>query len=247
MKTSLRIACALLFSTSGLLAQSPGRYEVGVSYRYQRYNTGFFNTNNIHSEYMQPHGIDLNFRFDIGDPKLRGSFILGWGKLQSANVNYHGLDNIFNDCIDHFQLDATAREQNYLRINPGVEFATERGKVSYGYGVGVYVISSFRGPEVTVYTDIWSHRDSITNDCIEDSSRIEIVTRTAPGKGVHIVGVSAHLFAGYEFFPGITAFTSFGVNPCFSLQEKFVAFAPSASVGVYFRFTRVGGPVRSRQ
>ena len=239
MKTSLRIACAFLLSTCGLMAQSPGRYEVGVSYRYQRYNTGFFNPNSIHSEYMEPHGIDLNFRFDIGDPKLRGTLILGWGKLESAHVDYHGLNNIFNDCIDHFEMDATVRDQNYLRINPGVEFSTERGKVSYGYGVGVYVISSFRGPEVTVYTDIWSHRDPVTDECMEDSSRIDIETRTAPGKAVHIVGVSAHLFAGYEFYPGITAFTSFGVNPCYSLREKFVAVAPNASVGVYFRFTRV--------
>ncbi len=238
MKTSLHIACALLFFTTGLLAQSPGRYEVGLSYRYQRYNTGFFNPTNVHSESMQPHGIDLNFRFDIGDPKLRGTLILGWGKIESAHVDYHGLDNIFNDCIDHFELDATAREQSYLRINPGVEFATERSKVSYGYGVGVYVISSFRGPEVTAYTDIWSHRDPTTDECIEDSSRIDIQTRTAPGKAVHIVGVSAHLFAGYEIYPGITAFSSFGVNPCFSLREKFVAMAPNASVGVYFRFTR---------
>lgn len=236
MKISLRIVCAMLVCSSGLSAQSPGRYEVGVSYRYQRYNTGFFNRNNIHSEYMQPHGIDLNFRFDIGDPKLRGSLILGWGKLESANVDYHGLNNIFNDCIDHFELDATVREQSYLRINPGVEFATGRGKVSYGYGVGVYVISSFRGPEVTVYTDIWSHRDPATDDCIEDSSRIEIVTRTAPGRGAHIVGISSHLFAGYEFYPGMTAFTAFGVNPCFSFRENFIAIAPHASVGVYFRF-----------
>lgn len=238
MKTSLRIACALIMSSSGLLAQSPGRYEIGLSYRYQKYNTGLFNRNSVHAESMQPHGIDLNFRFDIGDPKLRGTLILGWGKLQSAYVDYHGLDNIFDDCIDHFELDATAREQSYLRINPGVEFATEKGKVSYGYGVGVYVISSFRGPEIVTKTDVWSHRDSITNECIEDSSRIEIFTGTTPGKGVHIVGVSAHLFAGYEFHPGITAFTSFGVNPCFSLRENFFAMAPNASVGVYFRFTR---------
>jgi hypothetical protein len=238
MKTSLRIACALLLCTSGLLAQSPGRYEVGLSYRYQRYNTGAFSFTNAHSEYVQPHGIDLNFRFDIGDPKLRGSLILGWGKIESAYVDYHGLDNIFNDCIDHFELDATAREQHYLRINPGVEFATERGKVSYGYGVGVYMISSFRGPEATVYTDIWSHRDSITDECMEDSSRIDIALGTASARPVHIVGISAHLFAGYEFYPGITVFASFGVNPCFSLRENFVAIAPHSSIGVYFRFTR---------
>ncbi len=190
---------------------------------------------------MTPHGIDLNFRFDIGDPKLRGTLIVGWGKLQSAHVDYNGLENIFNECIDHLEVDATAREQNYLRINPGVEFAYERGKVNYGYGVGAYVISSFRGPEVTVHTDIWSHHDSGTGDCIQDSSRIEIVTGTTPGRAVHIVGVSANLFAGYEFYPGITAFTSFGINPCFSFREKFVAIAPNASIGLYFRFTRVSG------
>ena len=187
---------------------------------------------------MQPHGIDLNFRFDIGDPKLRGTFVLGWGKIESAHYDYHGLENIFNDCVDHLEMDFTAREQNYLRINPGVEFFTERGKVSYGFGAGVYLISSFNGPEATVYTDIWSHRDSITDECIEDSSRMEIVTRTAAGKAVHIVGLSANIFAGYEFYPGITAFTSFGINPCYSLREHFLAMAPNASVGVYFRFTR---------
>lgn len=238
MKTSLLLASAFILSASGLFAQSPGRYEIGVSYRYQRYTTAMFSTQNIHSETMKPHGIDLNFRFDIGDPKLRGTLLLGWGKIESVFVDYHGFDNIFDDCVDHFELDATVRDQHYLRINPGVEFATERGKVSYGYGVGIYMVSAFRGPEIATYTDIWSHRDSITNNCIEDSTRIAIVLGTAQAKTVAIVGVTAHLFAGYEFYPGITAFASFGVNPCFSLREKFVAMAPHASVGVYFRFRR---------
>jgi|GEM_PF-6117804 hypothetical protein len=240
MKTVIHLLFALALWDSGLFAQNPGRYEIGVSYRYQRYNTGLFNLNSVHAETMNPHGIDLNFRFDIGDPKLRGSLVLGWGKIESAYVDYHGLNNIFNECVDHFELDATARDQNYLRINPGVEFVTERGKVSYGFGMGVYVISSFRGPEITTYTDIWMHNDSLTGDCIEDSSKIEIVTRTAAGKAVHIAGVSANMFAGYEFYPGITAFTSFGVNPCYSLREHFFAMAPNASVGVYFRFQRTG-------
>lgn len=220
------------------VARSQSNYEIGVSYRYQRYSTGTFWRESLQFETMRPHGIDLNFRFDIGDPKLRGTLVLGWSKLESVKIDYHGLDNIFNDCIEHFQLDATAREQNCLRINPGVEFATGRGKVSYGYGVGVYVISSFAGYEATTYTDIWSHRDSITDECIEDSSRIAIVTGTAKGKVVHIAGVSAHLFTGYEVYPGITCFAAFGVNPCFSLREKFFALAPHASAGVYYRFKR---------
>jgi hypothetical protein len=243
MKTSLLFVCALIVCSTNLFAQSPGRYEIGVSYRYQRYSSGMFGFNNIHAESMQPHGIDLNFRYDIGDPKLRGTLVLGWGKIESAHVDYHGLENIFDDCIDHFQLDLTGREQHYLRINPGIEFAVEKGKVSYGYGVGVYVISSFRGPEITTYTDVWSHRDSVTNACIEDSSRMEIVTAMAPGKAVHIAGVSANVFAGYEFYPGITAFASFGINPCYSLRERFFAMAPNASVGVYFRFQRTGGRI----
>lgn len=240
MKTPLLIACAILLCISGLSAQSPGRYEIGASYRYQRYNTGFFSRKSANAETMQPHGIDLNFRFDIGDPKLRGSLVIGWGKLESVHFDYNGLDNIFNECGDHFEFDVTAREQNYLRINPGVEFATEHGKESYGYGVGVYVISSFRGAEFNTQTDIWSHRDSLTGDCIEDSTRVQFFTGSAAGKGIHIVGLSANLFAGYEFFPGITAFTSVGINPCYSLREKSVAMAPNFSAGFYFRFTRTG-------
>ena len=238
MKTSLRIITAFLLISTGLFSQEAGRYEVGFSYRYQRYNTGMFGRTTVHSELMNPHGIDLNFRFNIGDPKLRGTLILGWGKLESVYVDYHGLDNIFNDCIDHFELDATAREQNYLRINPGIELDNEKGKISYGYGAGIYVISTFRGPEVTTYTDIWSHHDSLSGDCVEDSSRIVVVTGTTPGKSVAIFGVSANLFAGYEVYRGITLFGMVGINPCFSLREKFFGFAPHFSAGVYFRFYR---------
>jgi hypothetical protein len=232
MKKNL-LPAILVFFSFALTAQS--EYQVGVSYRYIRYNEAMVTLNRMHGEYLDKNELDLHFRFPV-DKRLYGTLTLGWARYYESDFLY---DNpLFQTCDSPYEIDAIAQDQHAYRFNPGIEYEVNHGKWNYGFGAGIFYYGTFRGTRLETYTTSYMHTDSQSGDCIEDSLYIRVVTGVARAKTMALIGLSGNLFAGYEPVPGITFFAAFSVNPVFSTTNHYFALTPSGSVGLYFRFKR---------
>lgn len=210
----------------------PRPVEIGLSYRYVHFQEADFSLTHARSEAFQPHELDANFRFDIGDRNVRGTLTVGIAKYGISDFKYPNL--LFYDCSDESYNGIT---QNYMayRFNPGIEYQIRKGKINYGIGAGIFYYGLFSGKQEEVYAAFYSHIDSISQTCIEDSSKILFVNKKAPAKPVALVGVSLNMYAGYEAAEGITFFAAFSLNPSFTTTFNYFSLSPNGSAGVYFR------------
>lgn len=195
----------------------------------------------MHGEYLTPHEFDVNFRFNIGDPHFRGTLTLGWAKYTESDLNYDHLLWSDNCAISPLTYHSIVNDQFAYRFNPGIEYTMQsKGKFAYGAGVGIFYYGTLKGNRVTTDFGIYQHQDSLTGECVEDSSFAYISTGRASAHAVQLVGASAHVYASYEVVTGISLFATVSVSPMFSTTGHNFALAPGAGAGVYFRFRSPG-------
>lgn len=238
MKTRIRTFCVAISLLAAGTTRAQTNYEIGISYRYVKYNEASIGFTHMNAEYLHPHELDANFRFDISsDHKFRGTLVIGWTKYENSYTTFP--DPFFTtSCPPVMTFSETAQEYNAYRFNPGMEYEMEKGKISYSCGAGLFYYGMFHGNQAQFFTSIYQHKDSLTGECIEDSTIVVAGINTAPRRTIALVGISANLYFGYEAFTGITFFAMAGVNPTFSIDTHRFATKPSLSAGVYFRFHR---------
>ena len=206
--------------------------EIGISYRYIYFEEADISITHVRSEAFQPHELDAHVRFDIGDRNVRGTLTLGIAKYGIADFTYPNL--LFYDCSDE-SYNGITQNYNAYRFNPGIEYQIKKGKVNYGIGAGVFYYGMFKGKQEEVYATFYSHIDTVTGGCVDDSSFILLVNKKAATKPVGLVGISLNMYAGYEAAEGITFFASFSLNPSLTTTFNYFALSPNGSAGVYFR------------
>ncbi len=116
--------------------------EIGFSCRYVYFEEADWSLTHARSEALQPHELDLNIRFGIGDPNLRGTFTLGYAKFRNADFTFTNL--LFSTC-ENVTCNGYTQNLDAYRFNPEVEYQIKKGKLNYGLGAGIFYCGAFGG------------------------------------------------------------------------------------------------------
>lgn len=225
--------CILMLACSPSLRAQKGTFEAGLSYRYIRLSEGGISLSHSKWEEIGPHELDFNVRFDIGSDKIKGTFTLGFTRYDNADFAYPNL--LWSNCTVG---DYTATAENYsaYRFNPGAEYITYHGKISYGAGAGVFYYGGIAGKQQQVFIREYNRFDSISGTCVTDSSTVRVANGRAPYKTIIALGASAHFFLGCQLTPALTVFASFSLNPTYTLRDHYASWGPSGSIGIHYLF-----------
>lgn len=187
---------------------------------------------------MEPNELDANFKFNIGDAKLRGTLTLGLARYGNAEITIPNF--IYYDCGDDYFNGIT---QNYwaYRFNPGVEYPISKKRFTYSCGAGIFYYGGFNGRREEVYSMIYHHEDSLGN-CLEDSTYLFVTNPKVERRTIATVGVNLNLSAAYQAVSGLSFFVQFSINPMYTMKYNFFGINPNASIGVNWRFKSLGGP-----